>query len=133
MGETPPFLIIMVKEVSDKLTELEEARGIINSMMVHMSNDDLNDEFKSNWYKSAQDFMYPVAGEREFVLQAPNGKFVGVDTNSGYPYETNRLNGARIWTANETERMLDYSFQFKKENWVIREVTLKPGNQAFII
>ena len=101
---------------------LERAKGLINQMMVTMSNVELDDEFKSDWYKKASEFMYPEDGPAEYVLQALNGKFIAIGSSSGYPHETNVLRNATIW--DNPKEMTRFMNRFPEEKWAIREITV---------
>jgi hypothetical protein len=58
-----------------------------------------------------------------YVIKSENGKYIAIDTASGgYPYETERIQGANIWSSKEDA--YDYKNKFPKENWTLHNLII---------
>ena len=59
--------------------------------------------------------VYVKPKTKYYVLKYPNGKYAGMDQNSGgYPYETETLNDVNYWHESQLEKMKDYVSSFKE-------------------
>jgi hypothetical protein len=58
-----------------------------------------------------------------FVIKAKNNLYIGVDHSSGgYPYETDIITLAKIWTSKKDA--YEYSQKFKDQNWTLHSVII---------
>lgn len=64
------------------------------------------------------------ASNAKFVIMTENNKYIGIDSASGgYPYETERIQDAKIWL--EKEDAYDYKLKFPKENWTLHTLMIR--------
>lgn len=59
-----------------------------------------------------------------FVIKTVNGKYIAVDAASGgYPYETERISDAKIWSSKQ--EAFAYNNLFKKQNWTLHRLVIE--------
>lgn len=58
---------------------------------------------------------------QKFVIKSGNGNYIGIDRASGgYPFETENINSAYLWTRKEDA--YNYKLKFPKEDWTLHTV-----------